>query len=116
MVSAYSEAGFAVEETSVLDKIQSSFKQVVSKVSVKGDPLLLLSKFERKDSPTKTVDMIFHEIVANTNSQNSEVLDHRMLYSQFIARCLELEVPLEINAAEFYEKVELSLEHKYSAT
>ncbi len=44
LTKAYQDAGLTVKASSVLDKLQASFKQVVSTVSVKGDPLLLLAK------------------------------------------------------------------------
>ena len=45
---AFSEAiqksGLEIQQTSFLDKTQASFKQVVSKSSVQGDPMFLLKK------------------------------------------------------------------------
>ena len=44
LTSAYLQAGLAVKASSILDKLQTSFKQAVSDISVKGDPLILLTK------------------------------------------------------------------------
>src|SRR5439155_11892662 len=44
LTKAYTDAGFAVRASSILDKLQTSFKQTVSEVSVKGDPLFLLDR------------------------------------------------------------------------
>jgi len=44
LTKAYSNAGFSVKASSILDKLQTSFKQTVSEVSVKGDPLFLLDR------------------------------------------------------------------------
>ena len=48
LVQAYRDARLSVEQsTSVLDKTQASFKQVVATTKVMGDPLILLSKTTR---------------------------------------------------------------------
>lgn len=100
LVQAYTEAGFAVEATSVLDKIQASFKQVVSNVSVKGDPLLLLSKRSQERSESKTCDLIAAEII--NNAKNDLKPDPQRLYSQFVGRCLELGSNVTMDAKTFY--------------
>lgn len=97
LVSAYGNAGFSVAATSVLDKIQASFKQVVSEVSVKGDPLLLLSKEPALGLSTKSCRDIANEIVAAAPGS-----DPQMLYSKFVGRCLEAGVHLDMDAREFY--------------
>ena len=57
LVKAYSDA-LTVKATSVLDKLQTSFKQTVSDISAKGDPLLLLSKNARVASHTPPKSVI----------------------------------------------------------
>lgn len=44
LVDAYKEAGLSSIKASILDKVQPSFKQTNSSVTVKGDPLILLKK------------------------------------------------------------------------
>jgi len=100
LAQAYSEAGFAVEAASVLDKIQASFKQVVSKVSVKGDPLLLLSKRSVEHARSKSCEKIAAEIIRTAS--NGVRLDHQRLYSQFVGRCLELGEDVGMDAKTFY--------------
>ncbi len=105
LVQAYSEAGFAVEVASVLDKIQASFKQVVSTVSVKGDPLLLLSKRPIKRTRSKSSERIAAEIIRK--ARNGTQLDPQRLYSQFVGRCLELGEEVDMDAKTFYALVRM---------
>ncbi|MGZ5198783.1 MAG: DNA methyltransferase [Telluria sp.] len=100
LTQAYSEAGFTVEAANVLDKIQASFKQVVSTVSVKGDPLLLLSKRPTKRAKSKSSSKLAYEII-RTALKDSK-LDPRRLYSQFVGRCLELGRDVDMDAKTFY--------------
>ncbi|NVM80183.1 adenine-specific DNA methylase [Duganella sp. SG902] len=98
---AYTEAGFAVEAANVLDKIQASFKQIVATVSVKGDPLLLLSKRTAKVTTTRSSSEIAAEVIRSLS--NGTQLDPQRLYSQFVGRCLELGRNVDIDARTFYE-------------
>jgi 16S rRNA G966 N2-methylase RsmD len=101
LAGAYSGAGFSVSATSVLDKIQASFKQVVSQVSVKGDPLILL----RKQIPQNIQDETCRDLVDNllqsvTNSDAHS--DPQRLYSKLVGLCLQRGVHIDIDASEFY--------------
>jgi hypothetical protein len=100
LAQAYATAGFTIDATSVLDKIQASFKQVVSTVSVKGDPLLLLSKRR----PDRMVCKTSSEIAANfiRDATNESLSDPQLLYSQFVGKCLQLGNEVEIDAKAFY--------------
>jgi len=105
---AYSTAGLNVEATSVLDKIQASFKQIVSTVSVKGDPLLLLSKKRNGNliSEIQTSEQAFHEVVERARLEtNSQEREPERLYSRYASRCLEMVIGVSLNADEFYKKV-----------
>ncbi|MHA6889402.1 DNA methyltransferase [Ralstonia pseudosolanacearum] len=105
LVQAYSCAGFVVEATSVLDKIQASFKQIVSTVSVKGDPLLLLAKrpadrsFRRTDASAAKVAA---EVVRTARNDSNDEMDPQRLYSRFVNRCLELGRDVDMDAKTFY--------------
>ena len=103
LAQAYSEAGFAVEAASVLDKIQASFKQIVSKVSVKGDPLLLLSKRPVEYARSNSSEKIAAEVIRTAS--NGARLDHQWLYSKFVGRCLELGENVGMDARAFYALV-----------
>lgn len=97
LARAYGGAGFSVSAASVLDKIQASFKQVVSEVSVKGDPLLLLSKNLSQGPTVISCREIADEIVLEATGD-----DPQMLYSRFVGRCLETGVQMDMDAREFY--------------
>lgn len=100
LAQAYATAGFTVEATSVLDKIQASFKQVVSTVSVKGDPLLLLSKRSQDRAVGKTSSKIAAEVIRAAG--NGAPVDPQRLYSQFVGKCLQLGRDVEMDAKAFY--------------
>lgn len=100
LVQAYASAGFTVEATSVLDKIQASFKQIVSTVSVKGDPLLLLSKRQVERSKSQSSAKIAAEVIRA--ARNGAKLDPQRLYSQFVGKCLELGRDVDMDAKTFY--------------
>ena len=100
LAQAYVAAGFTVEATSVLDKIQASFKQVVSTVSVKGDPLLLLSKRSPDRAVSTTSSKIAAEVIRDAG--NSSLSDPQLLYSQFVGKCLQLGRDVEMDAKAFY--------------
>jgi 16S rRNA G966 N2-methylase RsmD len=104
---AYASAGFKVEAASFLDKSQSSFKQVVSDVSVKGDPLLLLSKDTKPSKAARrpTASSIAAEVLS-AGSAHPERND-RELFSRFVGRCLEDGVVMSIGAREFRDLVKV---------
>ncbi len=109
LTEAYELAGFGIKATSILDKIQESFKQVVSTSSVKGDPLLLLEKrnsaIRNKSDTAAQKGMILDSILnreLQVPSDSKEMTPERM-YSRFITRCLEQRVPVDIDADDFYE-------------
>lgn len=102
LTSAYTGAGLSVIATSVLDKIQGSFKQIVSDVSVKGDPLLLLSKWKRTNIRKDDALALADEIVMNGLLLGADEMDLQRLYSRFVGRCLELGIDVALDAKEFY--------------
>lgn len=108
---AYQEAGFDVAATSVLDKLQASFKQVVSAVSVKGDPLLLLTKgVHSRNSATPAGEALIAELVAQAKgSADPAEREPTRLYSRYVNRCLSNGDLVQMNASEFYAKVGLAV-------
>jgi adenine-specific DNA methylase len=112
MVESYSGAGFVVERTSVLDKLQSSFKQVVSEVFVKGDALLLLRKQAHSSyHATDSVDLAFHDVLERAaTAKDAREREMARLYSRYVTRCLELRLHVHMSADEFYRKAKMTLE------
>jgi DNA modification methylase len=109
LIDSYQRSNFTVVTSSILDKIQSSFKQVISNVKVQGDPLLLLSKSEtvsqKKSSIKKDYDStLIKKIISNafSISNNHDEQTPERLFSRYINACLELGKPVLFDADEFY--------------
>ncbi len=110
--SSYQAAGLALRATSVLDKTQSSFKQVVSEGSVKGDPILLLGK----EVATRVLnghsnglaDRIANDIISRAASLGGKEGTPQRLYARMVARCLEENVAVPMSATEFYGLIKFS--------
>lgn len=102
LTAAYLGAGLSVKATSVLDKIQASFKQVVSEVSVKGDPLLLLGKGSKAKKSNKDCAEIAESIFVEAEKLGTAEREPQRLYSRFVGRCLELGIDVVLDAKEFY--------------
>lgn len=111
LMQAYTEAGLEVRGSSVLDKLQSSFKQVVSEFAVKADPLLLLTKSKLNDKrrhvSKKKTEQIINEVVAKGVRQDKRSKERTVerLYSRYVSRCLEVGVPVSMNAHSFYTEI-----------
>lgn len=105
---AFSEAirisGLEIQQSSFLDKTQASFKQVVSKVSVQGDPIFLLKKAGARKRGTVAEEQILQMIVAE-NPHITE-LECRHCYSLYIGKCMENGIDITLGAAEFYSYVQ----------
>jgi hypothetical protein len=113
LVSAYKESGFEVSLSSILDKVQGSFKQVTSTVSVQGDPLLLLNKSKKKVNRTSVngysdEKTIIQEIlsIAYQRDNNIEERTPERLFSRYITACLESGIPVSKNAKQFYKIIQ----------
>jgi 16S rRNA G966 N2-methylase RsmD len=105
LVDAYTKAGLSVKATSVLDKIQSSFKQVVSKVSVKGDPLLLLTKEREVIISGQTARSVAVEMIEKSCELEQSNQEPQRIFSRFIARCLKMGIIVDMDARDFYAMV-----------
>lgn len=94
------ESGLYVRHTSILDKKQASFKQVVSEDSVQGDPLILLEKnMVRIHKPSSDGDLL-KEIWNRVLDEND---DERRIYSLYVNECLSRNVEVKYDAKEAYE-------------
>ncbi len=106
--SAYTQARFGVEHTSVLNKTQGSFKQVTTTGAVRGDPLLLLSK-SVEDAPLTHSSV--KSIIDQIEQQAEAMLDPveqtaQRLYSRLVAQCLTNRQQVPLDAAAFYRMYE----------
>jgi 16S rRNA G966 N2-methylase RsmD len=114
--AAWDSVGFELVRTSVLDKRQGSFKQTTTAGAVQKDPLFLLRKPPRAESPTQlkislTEDpgVIVDERLRSLPLDEKELRTSRHLYSFFIGRSLELGLDLTLSAEKFYQV----LSHRY---
>ncbi len=113
LMRAYQDAGLTVQTSSVLDKVQSSFKQTVSAVSVKGDPLLLLAKSSTvthspsRASRDRESDKIINSLVSKATRLDTGHKERTVerLYSRYVSKCLEHGVSAILSAEPFYSLV-----------
>jgi hypothetical protein len=108
LTRAYTNAGLGVRTTSVLNKTQASFKQVVSTTTVKGDPLILLDKQSRNRHPSSIDEVIAAVLTEADGHPADDERTRERLFSRFITRCLLEEVDVTIGAAEFYARAGLN--------
>lgn len=106
--SACESAGFQVVGTSVLNKTQSSFKQVRTKGAVKGDPLILLDKSR---TPCKgheaEVWTLTDELVDRASRSGDPVeATPQRLYSRLVGRYLAAGQSIPIDAGDFYRELD----------
>lgn len=110
LINAYDGAGLSVRTASVLDKTQASFKQVVSDVTVKGDPLILLGRTKRRVDSSRLESVEEVAAIVLSEAHASRVPAERTrerLFSRFVSRCLVEGVAVTVGAADFYELADL---------
>ena len=101
-------AGLDIEMCNILDKTQASFKQVVSKGGVQGDPLFLIKRRDSGEETCSTSLEIFEKILAQ-NAHQSET-EMRRCYSLYVGKCLEKGVDVSMDASEAYEYMKIRKE------
>lgn len=100
---AIDNSGLSVYMTSILDKKQASFKQVVSTGSVQGDPLVLLRP-AKKDTPTVIQNNeLLRDLIKEYEDPQS--IDERRIYSLYVNQCLERGQTVTLDAKEVYDYV-----------
>lgn len=106
---AFRDHGLTVERTSVLDKTQVSFKQVVHEGGTRGDAVFLLRPArEDADNQPAAVPVNMTVIVESLRAEangNADELTPRRLYSRYVGKCVENGLPVEHTAPEFYALV-----------
>lgn len=97
------EASFSVERTSMLNKTQVSFKQVVSEGSTRGDAIFLLSRGNGQctTSPVRDLRNVILELIEHHGDDQTP----QHLYSRYVAQCIENGLPVEVTSNDFYSKV-----------
>lgn len=94
------DSGLAVCMASILDKKQSSFKQVVSAGSVQGDPLVLLKAAEQEKNNAMRDQHILDILL--TKAYASETIDERRIYSLYVNECLKRGQIVALDAKDAY--------------
>jgi len=117
LVGAFQTAGFKVSLSSILDKVQGSFKQVTSSIKVQGDPLLLLNKANKAAKKRNGKAVIAEEEIiqsvlykAFNGVDNDDERKPERLFSRYITTCLETGIPVSKNAKQFYKIVQTELQ------
>lgn len=102
---ACDSSGFKIATTSVLDKTQASFKQVTTNGSVKGDPMILLSKNGKPHtSPLTTIATVVERLRKQALSAGDpEEMTPQRLYSRLVAYYLERAQAVPVGARQFYK-------------
>jgi hypothetical protein len=112
LVEAYRGNKLKVINSSILDKVQTSFKQTNSVIKVQGDPILLLEKEDlrshkpvpQKKSADSTTQVMIRRIIRKAYApakDPSEKSPERM-YSRYVNACLESGKHVAYDAGEFY--------------
>lgn len=104
---ACEQAGFSVAKTSVLNKTQESFKQVRTAGSVKGDPIILLSKTPRSISVSETevwtvTDQLLEQAFRSDDPAESTL---QRLYSRLVGHYIAAGQNVPIDAGDFYRQL-----------
>lgn len=114
LIESYQDANLKVHTSSILNKVQGSFKQVTSSVKVQGDPLLLLTKTgaHKKTNKKKDVSSLIKIIIAKAYDEHTDIEERKpeRLFSRYINACIELGYSVEYGANEFYGIVKSELE------
>ena len=107
---AVKAAGLEIEQSSFLDKTQASFKQVVSKSAVQGDPIFLLKKNVSIKTTILSEEQILREVIAE-NAHKTEI-EQRHCYSLYIGKCMENGINVKRDAAQVYDYIRNLLEEE----
>lgn len=103
IMSAYKDNGFFSKKASILDKIQSTFKQTNSNISVKGDPLILLAK-TTKESPNSFSSenelLLYLDFFHNKTFPTPKPSE---IHSRYLVLCIENDIRVTKDAKFFYE-------------
>lgn len=104
IIKSYQKNGLSVIKTGVLDKVQASFKQVNSNITVKGDPLILLSKHESSGKDIESIDdiSIAKSILKKYSSEDESKEKSEKMFSEYIAFCIEKGVVITLDANFFF--------------
>ncbi len=99
--TAFGSANLNVQRSSILNKTQASFKQVVSEGSTRGDAVFLLARDKTINGSgarcASTMESFRRRQVRGESPQH--------LYSRYVAECTELNLPVEFTTLQFYDEL-----------
>jgi len=99
---AVTSAGLQIVLTNILNKTQSSFKQVVSDGSVQGDPLFLFKKgTEKKYASQLTDEDVLCSLLVDHITDKD--FNKRTCFSRYVNRCMMLGVNIKMDAKQVYK-------------
>lgn len=111
--NAYRKAGLGVVLSNILDKKQGSFKQVTSKNSAKGDPIILLAPKDTELGVTEESGRLIKELVKSAKAAgNEDELSSERIYSRFIEYYLKQHSSPPVDAEAFYTALEIERGHR----
>ncbi len=107
---AFQNNGLSIESSSVLDKQQVSFKQVVSEGGTKDDAIFLLApqNEEAAEMPSPSARDMDHQLdlaiseLQHAATGNLEELTPRRMWSRYATSCLQEGLRISIDAPDFY--------------
>lgn len=104
IIKAYKTCGLSVELVSILDKVQKTFKQTNSNVTVKGDPIILLKNTPFLNSECKfDSDKDIADFLLSSSKDIPYSKDKATrLYSKYIITCIENGIQVSLNANYFF--------------
>ena len=107
IIRAYTNSGLRVNRTSILNKVQSTFKQTNSSVIVKGDPIILLEKAcASQQAPKYKSDIeVADDLLSNSKdlSDTDEKDKGTKIFSKYIITCIENGLDVTLDAKYFFE-------------
>lgn len=104
--SAFRENGLHVHRTSILEKTQVSFKQIVNEGGTKGDAVFLLRPgpitIRRNWKAHASLNLIIDDLECAA-TENQVELTPKRLYSRYVGLCVEQGTDVEVSAPTFYK-------------
>lgn len=105
IIKSYSNNGLVVSRTSILDKIQTTFKQTNSNVIVKGDPIILLQKTNspaRHSAYKNDIEVAEHLLQRIEEEISGKEISTR-LFSKYIITCIQNNLKITLDAKYFFK-------------
>lgn len=100
--TAFGSANLNIQRSSILNKTQASFKQVVSEGSTRGDAVFLLARAKSTNGSADRCASTMESF--RRRQERGESPQH--LYSRYVAERAELDLPVELTTLQFYDELQ----------